>query len=109
MNKETKITMLGWIEETFVSSNDLFEYSPYNIKHWMEEEIGVYVSEYEFVNALEESEFKNDGKFFYIKLSPDAGPVAINKIYPLSNMSWDEDKKEGTRKRLQFARDNHVQ
>ncbi len=104
MTKENKIIMLGWIEETFVSSNDRFEFSPYEIKHWMEDELGVYASEEEFTIAMNESDFKlneDEGeKFFYIKLSRDAGPIVVNKYFPLSSMKWNDDYKEGMRNRL---------
>ena len=97
---ETKIAMSEWIKETFTGSNDLFRYSLRSIRNWMEDEIGVYSSVTEFSYALEEFEFEKEGDFFYMKLSPEAGPVVINKIYPFSNISWDEDKKEKMRKRL---------
>ena len=105
---EDKEICKEWIRETFVKSRDLFGYSTYTVKHWMDEEIGLYVCVDGFDQAIEEigfsSVFKETTfglkKFCYMKLSKVAGPIPIKKVYHFSNVQWNSEFRETMLNRL---------
>jgi hypothetical protein len=101
MEKRTHIILLGWIEESLVASKDA-DFHAYEMKHWMEEETGIYVDEDEFKSGLLELGFEefSDG-YFHVKPSSQIGPVVIKKLYDeCPEISWGEDKQKGFCERL---------